>query len=318
MSALYITSVERGSGKTALAAGLAKILVAKGKKVGYIKPVTASIDADAAFMKQLVSPSETLEAISPIIRNSEIKKYYDRIAQGKDVVIIEGTPPSGDIINAVNAKAIVVEAYSKEPFSAIESYKALGQGLLGVVLNKVPKTKRESFTQEGRDKLGKAGINILGVLPEDRTMMALSIGELAANIKGEFLSGTSQSDELVENLMLGALGLDPGTVYFGRKDNKAVVLRVERPDMQLAALETSTRCLVLAGSKQPNSMVISEAALKNVPIILAKNSTVPGLAENIEAAIAGSRFSQAGKIPHLTQLIEQNLDLPKIYTGLGV
>jgi len=40
MAALYITSVEPYSGKTAVSLGLAKQLQSRGKKVGYLKPLS--------------------------------------------------------------------------------------------------------------------------------------------------------------------------------------------------------------------------------------------------------------------------------------
>ena len=51
--------------------------------------------------------------------------------------------------------------------------------------------------------------------------------------------------------MLGAMVVDSGLDYFGRKSNKAAIIQQDRPDMQLAALETPTSCLVLSGSSQP-------------------------------------------------------------------
>lgn len=312
MTALYIASSEKGSGKTALCAGLGKLLLSKGKKVGFFKPVVAGADGDAQFMKQLLALPEAVEALSPVIRNGNIKEAYDKVAQGKDVVIIEGTPLSRDIVTALNAKVLIMEAYSREPLKASDNYKAFGQALLGVIVNKVPKNRLE---QAG--KLSKAGVTILGALPEDRTLMAMTIGELAQSIQGEIIPATSRSDELVENLMLGAMGLDPGPMYFGRKVNKAVVLKSERPDMAMAALETPTRCLVLAGNTPPKQTVLNQAVAKKVPVILAKDSVLT-LTEKIEDALVKTRFSQAQKVPRLTELIEKNLDLKKIYQGLGV
>jgi BioD-like phosphotransacetylase family protein len=243
------------------------------------------------------------------------------VAQGKDIVIIEGTPEqfraSRDIVTALNAKVLVVEVYSKELLKATDNYKQFGQSLLGVVLNKVPKTRMEETQNEASARLGKAGVNLLGVIPEDRTLLALTIGELAEYIHGEFLSGAGQSAELAENLMLGALGLDPGPEYFGRKANKAVILKSERPDMQLAALQTSSRCLVLAGSTPPDPMVIRDAEARNTPIIIAKDN-VTALVTNIEDALVKTRFNQTNKLPRLVEIMNQHLDFQKLYQGLGV
>ena len=328
MAALYITSSEKGSGKTALCAGLAKQLAAKGKKVGYFKPVTATAgstasgDTDAQFMKELLSLSEPADLLRPIVSSgsnvsAEIKEAYARVAQGKDVVIIEGSseqyPNAGQIAAALNARVIVVEEYSNELFKAADSYKRFGQSLLGVVLNKVPKTRMEQAQTEA----AKKGVNLLGALPEDRSLVAITIGELADGIQGQILNDANKSSELVENIMLGALGLDPGPDYFGRKANKAVVLKTERPDLALAALQTSIRCLVFGGSAPASPMVLTTAKDRNTPVIIAKEG-VPALVAKIEDTLVKTRFNQLKKLPRLVEIMEQHLSIQKINQGLGV
>lgn len=49
---------------------------------------------------------------------------------------------------------------------------------------------------------------------------------------------------MVEHLMIGAMDVDSALTYFRRKPNKAVITGGDRPDIQLAALETSTKCTI--------------------------------------------------------------------------
>ena len=90
----------------------------------------------------------------------------------------------------------------------------------------------------------------VGRTPESRAALAITVGELAEAIGGKIISHPEKSSELVENYMLGAMVVDSGLDYFNRKKNKAAIIRQERLDMQLAALETSTTCLVLSGGDQ--------------------------------------------------------------------
>jgi len=328
LAALYVTSPEKGSGKTAICAGLGKQLFAKGKKLGYFKPVTATAgstatgDTDAQFMKDLLFLSEPTDLLRPVISSGKnmsasIKEAYAKVAQGKDIVIIEGSseqyPAASEIATALGAKVIIIEAYSKELLKAADSYQRFGQSLLGVILNKVPETRME----QARSEATKKGVTILGILPEDRSLIALTVGELAESIQGEILIDANQSSELVENIMLGALGLDPGPDYFSRKANKAVVLKSERPDLALAALQTSIRCLVFAGSAKPSPMALTSANDKNVPVIIAKDNVAATVA-TIEDAVVKARFNQLKKLPRLTEIIEQHLNIQKINQGLGV
>jgi len=332
--ALYVTSLERGSGKTTICAGLGKNLLSDGKRICFFKPVIAGnknplmehTNSDTAFMKHLFALEEPADFLCPVINDesnlrSRIKEAYAKVSQGKDVVIIEGIPDqsqaSRDTIETLDARVIIVEGYSKDLLKAINSYTNFGEYLLGVVLNKVPRSRVEHVRGEMSTQLAKAGVNILGVLPEDRTLSTLTIGELTEHIQGEILSGAEKSAELVENLMLGAMGIDPGPEYFGRKANKAVVVRSERPDMQLAALETSTRCLVLTGNTEPNPAVLYQAEEKNVPIILARDD-ITTIVTNIEDALGNIRFNQGNKLPKLTEIMEQHFDFQTVYKGLGL
>lgn len=108
--------------------------------------------------------------------------------------------------------------------------------------------------------------------------------------------------------MVGAMCVDSGLVYFGRKANKAAVIRSDRPDMQLAALETSTRCLVLSGGDTPMYSVINKAEKKGIPIVLTESDTKTAVAE-IEDALSQVRLAQAKKLPRLVELVRQHVDL---------
>lgn len=334
MVALYVTSLERGSGKTTICAGLGRHLLGNGKRVGFFKPVIADdknlpiehTDSDTEFIKYLFALEEPADLLCPVFSDEDnltkgIKEAYAKVSQDKDVVIVEGTSArsqaSRGTVETLDARVIIVEGYSKELLKAIDSYKDFGRYLLGVVLNKVPGNRLKRVPGETSTQLAEAGVNILGTLPEDRVLFTLTIGELTEHIQGEILSGAEKSAELVESLMLGAMGIDPGPEYFGRKANKMVVVRSERPDMQLAALETSTRCLVLTGNTAPTTTVLYQAEEKKVPIILAKDD-VTTIVTNIEATLGNIRFNQQNKLPKLTQIIEQHFDFETVYKELGL
>lgn len=332
--ALYITSVERGSGKTAVSAGLGKHLLDDGQKIGFFKPVIAGdnsppiegADSDATFMKHLFSLEEPVDLLCPVLsdggnRTGKIKEAYAKVSQGKDVVIIEGISgqrqASHEIVATLGARVIIVEAYSKELLRVINSCKDFKEDLLGLVLNKVPRSRIEQLRGETSTQFSQAGVNILGVLPEDRVLFTLTIGELAEYIQGEILSGAEKSAELVEHLMLGAKCIDPGPLYFGVKANKAVLVESTRSDMQMAALETSTRCLVLTGDTPPKDIVLQRAEEKNVPIITTRDD-ITAIVTTIETALAKTRFHQENKLARLTEIMERHFDFPAVSKGLGL
>jgi len=327
LTALYVTSLAEGVGKTTICAGLAKHLLSNGKKVGFFKPILTKeaegSDSDALFMKQILSLDEPVDSICPVIGGQDkvvnkIREAYAQVSRGKDVVIVEGVCERSTV-EALNAGAIIVEGYSKElsPAKLNNSYQDWGGYLLGVVLNKVPPSRVESMRSEITSQPGGAGINILGVLPEDRVLFAISVGELAEYLQGEILNCVEKSGELVENIMLGAMTVDPGPEYFGRKTNKAVLVRGERPDMQIAALETSMRCLILSGNTAPIPAIRYRAQDKSVPIIVVKSDTMATVMA-IENALNKARFSQEKKLPKLTETMERHFSFQTVYQGLGL
>jgi BioD-like phosphotransacetylase family protein len=326
--ALYVTSSVNGSGQTTVSAGLGRLLLGHGRKVGFLKPVIAdsqnqpgqSNDSDTILMKHLLAIEESADLLGPVFRDESdlkngIKKAYAAVSAGKDVIIIEG--PFGQapsVVEALDARAMVIEVYSPDLAQTLASHKNFGRRLLGVVINKVPRSRLEAVRSEMAAQL--AGVKILGIMPEDRALLSLTVSELAERIHGEILRGAGKAAELVENIMLGAMYVDSGLDYFGRQANKAVVLKSDRPDMQLAALETSTRCLVLAGKTAPIPAVLARAEDQNVPIITVKDNVATVVA-NIESALIETRFS-AEKLPRLTEIMGRHFDSPSVYQGLGL
>ena len=95
-------------------------------------------------------------------------------------------------------------------------------------------------------------------------MLSVSVGELAEFLSGKILCCADKVDELVEHLMVGAMSVDSALTYFRRKPNKAVITGGDRPDIQLAALETSTKCLILTGNLQPSPIILGPPAAMTI------------------------------------------------------
>ena len=327
MVALYVTSLDKAAGKTALCAGIGKYWLDSGRKVGYLKPVTdeaksqapAGANHDVSFMKRILALEASEDLLCPAL--GKLREAYAQVSRGKDVVLVEGTLDiaiSG-MLEVLDARVIMVAGYSTglPVGELIDSGKKFGQRLLGVVINKVPEKRLDQVSNEVSAQLAEAGITFLGLLPEDRALSGLTVGELAEHLQAEVLNTPEEPVELVENFMLGALGVDSGLEYFGRKTNKAVVTRGERPDQQLAALETPTSCLVLTGNTAPSEIVLHRAEEKAVPIIVAREDTSATVA-SIEAALSQVRFNQEKKLPIITEMIKQRLNLEALSQGLGL
>ena len=307
MGVLYVVSVEEAAGKTAICAGLAKNLMSDGKKVGYLKPQASekdSPDGDVAFMKQVTGQSDIVNA-PDIVQGRDAVLIESRIVSNADDALTKDTSGAA---REMKAKVIAVEAYPGEGAKYADVYQQFGDNLLGVVINKVPEGRLKQVKDEEEKNLDAAGIKFLGAIPENRSVFAITVNELAESIRGEILNNTDKANELVENYMLGALIVDSGLDYFGRKNNKAAIIRQDRPDMQLAALETSTTCVVLSGSKEaPMYNVLQKAERRGIPMI-ATDAPAIDIIASIEETLSKSRIHQEQKLNKLADIVKQGID----------
>jgi BioD-like phosphotransacetylase family protein len=329
MTSLYITSLSEHSGKTMLSAGLGKNWLDSGKKVGYLKLVTSDqteLDKEVLFIQKLFGLTEPVDTLTVMAdeSGSTVQTALTRM-QDKDIVIIEGLPlkVSGTIIRNLNARVLVVHDYALSLSEALPEYKKISNFLVGVVLNKVPRNKVERLSSAFKTELSSIDINFLGSIPEDRVLMSLSVGDLAEVLKGKILNSAEKSSDLIENIMMGSSTFDRGAAYYNRKNNKAVILWGERPgfrkaamsNLQLAALQTSSRCLVVSAGAAPVPAVLQKANEQKVPVISAPGS-IPDIVSALENPIGGLRFNQEQKIPRLLEIMRANLDIAKLLTSI--
>ena len=310
MAALYVTSTGEAAGRSALCAGLGRKLQARGRKVGFLKPGAAGGDADIEFMKQALGLQEPVDQLGPAA--DKVEEAYARVSQGKDVVLIEGA-----VAGSPAGKAIVVVPYERNMAadSVVSAAKALGDSLLGVVINLVPEHRIPILKAGLVRDVEASGIKVLGVLPDDRALFTITVGQLAEHIGGTILNSQDRSGELVESLMVGALSFDSATSYLATKANKAVITRGDHSDIQLAALNTSTRCLVLTDNIDPTPTIMSRALELDVPIVLVEKDTTSTL-EALEGLFEKASLYEQKKADRLAQLVKQYLDLNRILEAI--
>ncbi|HSJ56399.1 MAG TPA: phosphotransacetylase family protein, partial [Anaerolineae bacterium] len=255
---------------------------------------------------------------------------YQRVSEGRDVVILEGGVnlregyliglPTPQVADLLHAKELVVIKYDEDLQildDALTAQKRLGTSLIGVVLNAIPR-QRMPFVQElAKPALEERGVPVLAVLPQERLLLSISVGELAEFLSGKILCCEDKADELVEHLMVGAMSVDSALTYFRRKPNKAVITGGDRPDIQLAALETSTKCLILTGNLQPSPIILGRAEEVGVPMILVRQDTLSTV-EIIERFFGKTRFHLEKKVERFQEMIEDRFNFPVLYRGLGL
>jgi len=341
---IYVTSSQRFSGKTALCVGLLHWFQQKGFVVGYMKPISTTgqivqdrlIDEDAQFIKDVFNLTDPFEKMVPIFLTEQqveriirgegqdfktrLLETYEAIARDKDILLFEGGASlrEGSIIDLapphlsdlLGTRELVVVPYV-DSLQVIDdlltSHVRLGKSMLGGVINSVPKHRLDFVQGKMKPFIERHEVPIFAVLPKEQLLISVSIAELRDGLGGEVLSAHDAVDKLVEHLMVGAMSVDSALTYFRRQANKAVITGGDRADLQLAALETSTRCLILTGNLRPSPLIIGRAEERGIPIILTHHDTLTAI-ELIENFFGKSRFHQAKKVEHFENLLNQYFD----------
>ena len=127
-----------------------------------------------------------------------------------DIVIIENDDKrdetSYEIIKAIDAKVIIVDnAVWSLGNGMTAASKSYGEYLLGAVLNKVPQSQIEQLRGQAPAAFANEGIDVLAVLPEDRTLLTLTIGEVAECIQGEILNNPEKRNSMTFDFFIQML-----------------------------------------------------------------------------------------------------------------
>lgn len=356
MNALYITSVEAYSGKTAVCLALGKQLQADGYQVGYLKPVSTQpwrtpegvlTDEDAAFVKAnldlaaevsrlspvIVTPTSLREHLKGAVRGDLLQAIRDaarQAAEGKQALLLEGGASLRQgysiglsnlrVADFLGAPALVIVKYRGEMElvdDALTAQFRLEDQLLGVILNQVAEQNMAFVEEYARPFLENKGIRVLGALPLQPRLAALSVKELVELMGAEILTKTYDPDRLVETFTVGAMTADKALSRFRRYQNKAVITGGDRTDIQLAALETSTSALILTGNLRPSPLIIQQADALGVVILLVQDNTMETV-EVVESAYGKTRLGQPEKLDAFRSLMAENVDLQALYDSLGL
>ncbi len=355
METILVVSAETFSGKSALCITLGQRLRRDGFRVGYMKPLCMRLyraeqvayDEDTAFVKQVFELEEPLEDLSPLcltprlleglLKGEPQTDYVERLrsafavaSKGKDVLLLEGPNdwsegtivglPATRVAEIFQARVLMVSRFHSliEVDNILAFWEAMaGRNVLGVVLNDVPRARATQVERLVRPFLEKQGIPVLAALPQDAVLRSVSVNELAEHLRAQVLCAVEQGENLVETMMVGAMSVDSALSYFRRQPNKAVVTGGDRVDIQLAALETDTTCLILTGNLRPNPMILTRAEEQGVPVLLVAGDTMTTV-RRAEELFGRARFRQRSKIERFESLLEKRFDLARFYQMLNL
>jgi uncharacterized protein len=352
MKNLTFISTEPYSGKTGLAINSVIELRERGRKPGFFKPVgnlpvsvdSITADQDALFAKEVLGLPDPPGQLCPLVLTSKqsktrlqddgngaasrIKDAFDQVLSGKELLVLEGSGHINDgrlygasaleLAGLLDLTAVLV-VKPRNPFEAVDDILVaadrFGDRLAGVIFNWVKPNQRQVIEEFIVPFLDKRGVDAFGLIPQDESLSAVSVDSLARELGGRLLCAEEKAGAMVETFMVGAMGQEQALRFFRRKANKAVITGGDRADVQLAALETPTACLILTGNYMPSATVLSVAESKGVPLVLVDMDTLTAV-ERTEKLIGQMRVHDTDRLNRFRRRMTEHLDLDRLFEAV--
>jgi hypothetical protein len=350
---LLIGSMEAYSGKSATVIGLSYQLQQKGLDISYGKPLGTCfsgsdgtlIEQDVQFIALNLNLSENRVAptllyadevsIQRRLRGEDTTDYQKSLVQQYlqmpvgGLVLLEGAGNLSEgylfdlslmqVATVVDAAVLLVARYeSLLLIDALLSAKQhIGDRLIGVVINDVPAEQLEAVDAMLCPYLEQQGIPVLAILPKSDLLRSVSVGELSQQLNAEVLVRSDRLDLMVESLAIGAMNVNSAVKYFRKRRNMAVVTGGDRVEIQQAALESSTQCLILTGQLPPPQFILSRAEELEIPILSVDLDTLTTV-EIVDRTFGQVRVHEPIKVECIRHLMAEHFDIDRLLNQLGL
>ncbi len=357
---VFIAATRQNDGKTTTSLGLLAAWQRIYPRIGYIKPVgqrfvqieEQKIDEDIVLMDRVYGLNCPLEDMSPIAVEPDFTRKYlesadyealvrkiqnafDRVAWEKDFVLCEGSGHAGvgsvfDLSNArvaklLGAKVIIVtQGGIGKPIDEVALNQALfekeGVEIIGVILNKVLGKKVDYIADFARRGLKRKGLELLGVIPHQPILSSPTLGLIRDELKAEVLNNSDPFSNLVEEVVVGAMGVHNALSYFKR--GVLLITPADREDILLAVSTTllderseGLAGIVLTGVLRPCESVLRIIRGMPFPVLLAKEDSYE-VASRVHDLNVKTRPDDTEKIALIRDLIARHVDVNKILSAI--
>jgi BioD-like phosphotransacetylase family protein len=358
---VFIAATRQNDGKTTTSLGLLSALQKLYPRIGYIKPVgqrfveieEQKIDEDTVLMDRVYQLDCPLVDMSPIAVEPDftrkylesanydalvkrIIKAFDRVAWEKDFVLCEGSGHAGvgsvfDLSNArvaklVGAKVIIVsQAGIGKPIDEVTLNHALfekeGVEVIGVILNKALPEKVEYVRKFAERGLRRKGLELLGVIPHHPILSRPTVDVIREELGAEPLNQSERMDNLVDDVVVGAMGVQNAMNFFKR--GVLLITPGDREDIILAAAtflssqgkQGEMSGIVLTGNLRPSAPILKVIQQMPFPVLLAKDDSYQ-VASAVHDLTVKTRPNDTEKITLIRDLIARHVNVRRILEQL--
>jgi len=290
MSGIVLVSPEPLAGKTTVAAGLARKIAAAGRNVSLQRiPGNKHAQSDAALFSGL-------KGVSQDPNTAEIK-----------LIEAPADEAPSSLAAFPDSRALVIADASAPMDTLADCCRQVGDRLAGAVINKAPARRAEALRADAK----AAGVDLLATLPEDRLLAAPVLRDVVQALSAQTERLNSGGLRPLDRPVIATISADPGQGYFARYGASAVIVRSDKPDLQLAALNAGADCLIVTGGLPILSYVLERAEEDQIPLLRTGLDTITAV-RRIEAIFGSSPFAGDAKIERISTLLA-DLDLAALF-----
>ncbi len=355
MPFLFIGATGNHAGQTLLTWAIAKRLVQRGLRVGFLKPFGSNpvyegeiwTDRDALLFKEVLGLQESLERICPFLLSedackqknpeeiiNEIKPLARELSLEKDILLIMGsrhiffddvTRPVPDIslVKELNADFLMVDRFqeaSKSIYSILSISSLLKERVKGIIINRVPPERLEEVKESLIPSLTGRGIPITTALPEDPAISFRSLGDIKELLKGELLCGEERLGQSVAGMTVGSTSLQGGLRVFKRAYNKITLLESALHDPlkgEESKGQPKIAGILLTGGQKPTRLLIQAAQEAGIALIIVQQDTFSVL-EQLEKTPPTLSSRDQAKVDRFTVMLDHDQSFDGLLRSLGI
>ncbi|MBN2191481.1 MAG: AAA family ATPase [Polyangiaceae bacterium] len=355
---IFVAATRQNDGKTVVSLGLLRAWQRRGQRVGYMKPVGQSyrvvdgqkIDKDVVLMNAAVGLDDPLSDMSPIaiprgftedyIRDpnraalaARVTTAFNRVVQGKDRLLLEGTGHAGvgsvfdmsnaDVAKLLDTKVVLVsQGGIGKPIDEIMMNKAkfdvMGAEVAGVIVNKVDPTRYDKIAPIITRGLERLGLEVFGVLPYDDHLSSPSVAAIRDELDGELLSGQAGLANAVSRFVVA--DMLPHEALSGFASGSLLLLPGNREETILAAFAghllgktpaPAISGIVFTGGIPPHPTILERLGESDIPLIQVKGDTF-SVASCVSSLVVKLRAEDTAKIARIDVMIEKYVDLARL------
>ena len=315
MGVVYVTSQNRKAGKTMVSMALACIASDEQSSVSLLR-IGVNDPTSGDLETVLGQGNIRLSMIDDASVSDVVNAVKEESSSGSLVVVDSSGDMSAsdhvEIVDETKAKVLLVSDFRDKDSSLPYARKFKGN-ILGILINCLTAYGRTEAVDKIIPSFQNSDVQVLGLIPEDRTLLSLTVGQISELLGGRFFTGSEYSARLVENFMVGGFGMDPGEYIFSTRNKKAVIVRGDRPDVQMSALQTDMQCFILTRGMEPIEYVKYECGEEEVAAIVVDMDTIETM-KAVGSLQLHARFDHPDKLDRAKEIFADATDV-KTITG---